>query len=178
MNITFREITASHPHYCRHFWRLYTHSFPPEERRTMSQQLQLDYQHHYHLLQIFSQDIPIGFITYWDFPFCIFFEHFAIAPEARGGGIGTAVLEALKIHFVRRTFLLEVEPPTEELQQRRIKFYQKSGFYLLPYPYVQPPYQKEYPPQPMCLMSYPYPLSKEEMDNFVKNCHPLVYPQE
>lgn len=34
--------------------------------------------------------------------------------------------------------LLEVEPPLGEMEQRRIGFYERLGFHLNPYAYVQP----------------------------------------
>lgn len=42
----------------------------------------------------------------------------------------------------KKVILFEVEDPDTELAQRRIGFYERMGFHLSPFEYVQSPLQK------------------------------------
>ena len=81
----------------------------------------------------------------------MYVEHFAIVPEARGGCLGEHMLQQFRQAFPR--VLLEAEPPTDELTQRRIAFYRRCGFEVLERPYLQPPYRRGEQPVPLVLMT-------------------------
>jgi len=132
---------------------LYTQSFPPEERRpwlqiadTASMPL---------LYGIYVGDTTFaGIITVWNFDKYAYVEHFAVDPSSRGGGIGAKALSALR-RKLGIPVVLEVEPPEhpDPMAPRRIAFYQRCGFTLLDYPYIQPSYAPGLPSVPLCLMT-------------------------
>ena len=94
---------------------------------------------------------PIGLLTTWTFDSFTYIEHFALSPEVRGRGYGSEAL-AMLIARTEQPLILEAEPPTDELTRRRIGFYERSGFTLYDYPYVQPAYTADSQPVPLCLM--------------------------
>ena len=94
---------------------------------------------------------PIGLLTTWTFDSFTYIEHFALSPEVRGRGYGSEAL-AMLIARTEQPLILETEPPTDELTRRRIGFYERSGFTLYDYPYVQPAYTADSQPVPLCLM--------------------------
>lgn len=134
--------------------KLYIESFPPSERRSVVAMLALFGERKKFAIDIvIKNDRHVGFLTYWDLGEFIFAEHFAIAPEARNGGIGAKVME-LFIKEAGKPIVLEVELPTTILSERRIGFYQRLGFkYREDVPYQQPPYLESGKPIPMKLMT-------------------------
>lgn len=136
--------------------RLYIESFPQSERRPF--ELMIDFysdpQKPFIITVIKNDDKPIGVFTYWDFDNYIFGEHFAIAPEARNGGVGA---ESMTIFMsgLDKPFIIEVELPTTYIADRRIGFYQRLGFRLWDkLAYQQPPYIEGYNPIAMYLMTW------------------------
>ena len=98
-------------------------SFPPEEYRQLEQLREYtDRTGNFHNNIIFDDDLPVGFITYWDFDSFYYVEHFATNPALRNGGYGKRTLEYL-CNYLKRPIVLEVERPIEEMAKRRISFY-------------------------------------------------------
>jgi ribosomal protein S18 acetylase RimI-like enzyme len=93
----------------------------------------------------------LGLLTTWHFEEFIYIEHFAIDPTLRSQGYGSEALKAF-IHEHGKPIVLEAEPPTDALSIRRIKFYERCGFTLHDYPYMQPAYTKESHPVELRLM--------------------------
>jgi ribosomal protein S18 acetylase RimI-like enzyme len=133
---------------------LYTESFPPSERRSVEAMLNLfEKKKKFAIDIVVKNDQQVGFLTYWDLGEFVFAEHFAIAPEARNGGIGAKVMN-LFIAEAGKPIVLEVELPSTILSERRIGFYQRLGFkYWEDVPYQQPPYLEDGKPIPMKLMT-------------------------
>lgn len=133
--------------------RLYLDAFPPAERRPWesisaggSTPL---------LMAIKSDDDALlGLLSFWDFVDFVYIEHLAVDPAQRGAGVGAAALKLLR-ESCGRPLLLEVEPPADDnpTAARRIAFYRRNGFDVLPYPYIQPPYAPGLPPVPLLLMA-------------------------
>ena len=74
----------------------------------------------------------------WDFDDFVFFEHFAVDPACRSGGIGGQMLDAL-LARAHKPACLEVELPETEMAARRIGFYERHGFTVnADYSYFQP----------------------------------------
>lgn len=121
---------------------LLTTSFPKEERRDMElQRINTDCKSNFHCNLIMNDEHPIGLITIWDFKTFQYIEHFAIDKKYRNNGYGKIVLNRIK-ETIDVPLILEVEEPTDETSKRRIEFYQRNGFILQNYPYLQPPYRK------------------------------------
>lgn len=132
--------------------RLYESAFPECERRPTEAWLRLmKDEPAFHAMVIGAENIFAGILTYWELPGFVYVEHFAIVPEARGGGIGEHMMQQFRQAFPR--VLLEAEPPTDELTQRRIAFYRRCSFEVSERPYLQPPYRRGEQPVPLVLMS-------------------------
>jgi len=131
---------------------LYTGSFPPSERRAW-EQVSAGGDTPELLCIAMPEEPTAGLVSLWRFPDFTYIEHLCTAPQLRGHGIGASALALLRGEG--RPLLLEVEYPRGEgsMEQRRIDFYRRCGFYLLDYDYVQPPYAEGLPPVPLLLMS-------------------------
>ena len=70
----------------------------------------------------------------------VLYTHLAVFPQHRGGGFGSKLLELLNHSYAStRVQLVEVENPAvaknpeeKKLQERRIVFYQRGGYRLVP----------------------------------------------
>lgn len=78
-------------------------------------------------------------LCYWQFAAFVYVEYLAVDKSLRGQGMGGRIIRQLA-ESVDVPVVLEVEPPVDELTKRRVAFYQRHGFQLLPYPYEQPSY--------------------------------------
>lgn len=142
-------------------------SFPPDERRPKPEQLAL-LDDPAHSIYILPQNGDIAaFITVWRLDGFAFIEHFAVAPAMRCGGTGSLMLREL-IPALGCRVCLEVEPPLNELTRRRIGFYERSGFTLNGYPYMQPPISEGKAPVPLMIMTTGGGISEREFE-FVRD---------
>ncbi|MDD2961005.1 MAG: GNAT family N-acetyltransferase [Muribaculaceae bacterium] len=135
---------------------LYLSAFPKNERRDFDKVIEiLKYNN---LFNIFvatdDQNNFCGFISYWEWNDFIYIEHFAVEPELRGNKIGEKMINHFK-EINNKPIILEVEPPTCEIAQRRINFYLRCNFILNSnVEYMQPPYSKGEDFFKLILMSY------------------------
>lgn len=153
---------------------LYESSFPADERRDWTDWLKLIGKPEFSLYQINDHEGFIGFITAWRLYDLIFLEHFAILPEKRGLNYGTETLQAM-LQLYQGNFVLEVEEPFTETAQKRIAFYQQSGFILNANEYYQPPYSPGKNWVKLLLMSYPQKLEPSRFEEVKRQIHTLVY---
>jgi len=137
-------------------YRLMEKSFPPDEYRTYDEQKALldDPAYTVYVLYNGSEDIK-AFIAVWEFDEFAFIEHLAVQPEYRNCGIGSRVLIELaeRLRLGGKTVCLEVEPPETEMAARRIGFYERNGFSLNEYPYMQPPISEGRKAIPLLIMT-------------------------
>lgn len=148
-------------------WSLYITSFPIDERRDIEVQELILKHTDYHFEVVVKGDEFIGFITWWKFDQLRFIEHFATLDVHRGKGYGKLILNELLSESDELT-ILEVELPNSELNQRRIKFYERLGFILNPYEYKQLPLRKEGVEVNLLVMSYPITLKESLLSEFEK----------
>ncbi|MGO4953297.1 MULTISPECIES: GNAT family N-acetyltransferase [Paenibacillus] len=157
-------------------------SFPIIEYRNYEGQKELLSNPRYRLMtEENKQGEVIAFLAGWEFEGFRYVENIAVSPTIRGGGIGKRLME----RFIKKSTLpviLEVEPPEDELKQRRIRFYERLGFRLGNYKYLQPPLRAGNSNFPLCIMSYPDLLTDSQF-KFIKNQLyrevynvPAVYP--
>ena len=145
-------------------------SFIPEERRDREDARELFLSGKYEILLLASDSRDVGFVTVWHLPSFVFLEHFVIYEENRNRGLGTLALSLIKKRYDR--LVLEAELPEQEIQKRRIAFYERCGFVQNYEPYIQPPYRKGEKGVPLRLMSYPVALTsfistRDEIYKFV-----------
>lgn len=119
-------------------YALMRESFPKEEYRPYAAQRALWERSAYTVYALYGERGALqAFLSAWEFPSFVYWEHLAVQPTCRNGGIGGGVLaEARK--RTDKTICLEVEPPQTELAKRRIAFYERNGFSLNAYEYMQP----------------------------------------
>ena len=143
-----------------------TAAFPYEERRGVSDQKECLNNNFFKFLEIFDNEIDVGFITIWDFSEFAFIEHLAIDEEKRAGGYGSKTIELVKEAY-KKPIILEAEAPETEQQIKRIRFYDRLGFKMNSYDYEQPSYHGG-EGVPLKILSYPELLSQDEFDLFIK----------
>lgn len=151
-------------------------AFPITEVREKQAQQALLEKSAYRLYQIKDEkDEVAGVLAIWelaeDF---VYVEHFAICPEKRNGGFGGDVLEAF-VKWYGKNVVLEVELPEDDLTKRRIGFYQRHGFVLNDYPYLQPPLRKGQGFLPLRLMTSPYHIDEAMYTKYRKLIYENVY---
>lgn len=121
-----------------------------------------------------EQNEVIGFLAAWEFKEFRYVENVAVSPDIRGDGIGKRMMN----HFMLQSdkpIILEVELPENELKSRRIGFYERLGFHLEKYAYVQPSLRVGQDALPLRIMSYPARLTSSEFEAMKKILYKEVY---
>lgn len=158
------------------FYQVYEEAFPAVERRTKEGQRAAADREGYRLRVVEENGVIIAFLSYWELDSCTFLEHLATTPACRGKGIGKALLEECLLEAKKPVFL-EIEPVTaeDEMTGRRAGFYQRTGFFLNDFPYLQMPLKEGDSPIPLKVMSYPEAISEEEFLPYKKEIYLKVY---
>lgn len=154
---------------------LMVEAFPVDERRTFDEQKELLCNPVFDIY-VFKDDEKSeikGFISIYRFEKFAYVEHFAVNPKYRNLGLGHEILSNLTACFSR--LLLEVEVPETEQAKRRIGFYERNGFYLNDYPYIQPPISKSTNPIPLLLMTTGGKLTRNEYNEAKSTLYKGVY---
>lgn len=151
-------------------------AFPVTELRTKQKQKELLSDPYYRLYAIQNEkDEDVGVLAFWELAKdWIYMEHFAILPEKRNGGFGGMVLD-LFLQKANKNIVLEVELPVDALTKRRIAFYERHGFYLNAYPYLQPPMRKGQNIMPLRLMTRPKAIDLDTYEQYRRCIHQRVY---
>lgn len=150
-----------------------TAAFPYEERRDISDQKKCFDNCYFNFFEITENETAVGFVSPWVFPDFVYIEHLAIDEDKRSGGYGTKTIERIK-ELYNKPIILEAEAPVTEQQIKRIKFYERSGFKVNGYDYMQPSYHGG-EGVPLMILSYPEFLSQSEFDSFVSITRKEVY---
>lgn len=169
--MTPREITITtsaalnaQPHLAQQLWAMYQDSFPYEERRKPSEivarldEEQSDCPVELHLIideeSLDEEQTLIAFALTYRLPSAIYIEYLCTAPHLRNGGIGTSLVKSLVRHYSNKPLILEAEPKGySDLAERRLSFYQRHGFKIHDYPYLQPAYHDDTEPVALLLLS-------------------------
>ena len=145
-------------------FRLLSQSFPAGERRDTAGQRAL------------SGGVQ-ALMALWDFDDFVFFEHFAVDPACRNGGIGGQMLDALLARYDKPA-CLEAELPETELAARRIGFYERHGFTVnADYSYFQPALAPGGSPIPLYLLTTGGARTPSELRAMETLVHTRVYGQ-
>lgn len=158
------------------FYTIYSQSFPVYEQRDEKQQECAFNNTNYHLDCFIDDHKFLAFIAYWDFDNYIYIEHFAVNPEYRGENIGSNTLRNF-IEDKKKMILLEIDPPVNEIAQKRLKFYEKLGFVSNPYSHHHPAYKKDYPPHELIVLSMDKALEQSSYDRFYQELSHIVMKQ-
>lgn len=155
-------------------WKIMEESFPVDERRDRKGQEEVLNNPYYHLYGYRQRKEVVAFLAVWEFDVFTFVEHFAVKHTYRNGGLGAELLKQL-LERNGLPVILEAEPPIGEMQERRIRFYERNGFLLNPYEYVQPAMSAEGKKIPLDIMSYPRRLTVGEYETIRDILYRCVY---
>lgn len=159
-------------------YRLLAQSFPAGERRDAARQRALfaDSAYRVDILRAPAGGVQ-ALMASWDFGGFVFFEHFAVDPACRSGGIGGQMLDALLARFDKPA-CLEAELPETALAARRIGFYERHGFTVnAAYDYRQPALAPGGSPIPMYLLTTDGARTDAELRAIETLLHTRVYGQ-
>lgn len=123
---------------------------------------------------IYVNSKPVGYICYWEFEDFLFVEHFAILKELRNQGFGNAFFEEF-LYNISKLVLLEVERPTDVISEKRIRFYERIGFFVNKYEYRQPSYHQDDKLVSMLICSYNRSITVGEYNDFIDQIKNTVY---
>lgn len=165
--IEIHEIKNVDNPYFDEFWKVYSESFPLNERRTIEQQIRICEKPQYRINAYLSENQFIGFIAFWTNDEFVFVEHFAIVPEFRNRKLGSTILK-LFVEVLITPVILEIDPPTDELTQRRLRFYELSGFVMNDHSHFQPPYHIGDLPLELVILTYPTLISSSCYQQFAQ----------
>ena len=146
-------------------------SFPTDERRPKEEQKELFKNPRY---KVYCVNKVKAFMAVWEFESFVYVEHFAVSPEYRNEGLGSKMLSAL-MGMCDKKIVLEVEPPETDVAKGRIGFYERNGFYLNEYPYIQPPISKGKQEVPLMIMTSAMPVSEQEFEEIKNTLYKEVY---
>ncbi|MGN0692853.1 MAG: GNAT family N-acetyltransferase [Oscillospiraceae bacterium] len=150
-------------------------SFPADERRPYEKQKAQLSDPMYTIYGVKQDSGKVtAFITVWQFEHFAYVEHFAVDPDCRGSGVGSAVLREL-LSELSCLICLEVELPENDIAKRRIAFYERNGFVTNSYPYIQPPYSEEQKPLPLIIMTSGRTVSEDEFEYMKGLLYKKVY---
>lgn len=168
----FHSITTADDPHLPFVKKLYHTAFPEAERRDWQSLLDmLDTQNEMWMQVIEEDGLAIGFWVFWILGDFYFLEHFSVDPDLRGKRYGERVMQEL-IQYDQ--VILEVEPPSTENALRRIGFYERLGFSLLSFTYLQPSYRDPEAAYPMLLMTNAV-IKEDELQNMVIQIKEKVY---
>lgn len=173
------EDLRTHRSHLENLRKLYLHSFPLSERRSIIGFLRLlsEASHHVELILAFTDEegdsTLVGFALLHHLSERTYVEYLCTSPAYRGKGLGSLFLSHLLELFPR--MILEVEPlGTDQWSHRRISFYERRGFEIIDAPYLQPPYRKGGREIPLLLMSTA-PVADPRV--IIRELHQRIYGQ-
>lgn len=146
-------------------YQLMEESFPRDEYRPCQAQRALLSHPHYQIYVYEKDHELVAFFATWEGPHFIFLEHFAVKASFRNGGLGSKLLQVF-LKGQAKPVVIEIEPPEGGIEKRRARFYERNGFSLSQWGYVQPALTKEQNPVSFVLMSYPKHLQEKEYQSF------------
>ncbi len=151
-------------HEFEHAYKIMEEAFPASKRRPYQKMYDLFKKEAFRFFCIKEDQQVLGVIMCWECQSCVFVENFAVSKLARGKGIGSEILTKVKQYYNDAIIVLEVETPHDEMSERRIGFYNRNGFILNVYGYLQPKINETINEIPLLIMSYPKRLTKQQYD--------------
>ncbi len=154
-------------------------SFPLDEYRPYEEQKALLLRSEYSIYGLFDKELEQikAFMAVYEFEEFIFIEHLAVKNGYRNQGLGATLIQELS-NTTDKIICLEVEPPKTDIARRRIGFYERNGFVLNEYPYMQPTISKGKSPIELYIMSSKRGLTQKEFNEVEKVLYTKVYGQE
>lgn len=157
-----------HPMYQKAL-ELYKISFPFHEQREKESQKEILQDKEYCFGLVYDREVFVGLVLYWETEDFIYVEHLCIAPDMRNKQYGQKVLAFLEQK--KKTVILEIDPPVDEISKRRKAFYERCGFVENSFSHVHPPYHKENEGHKLVIMTCPKSISQglyEKFEQYLK----------
>lgn len=115
-----------------------------------------------------------AFISVWDLKKYTYIDHFVVNPTYRQAGLGSAILKQLK-DMSSQQIIFEVEPICNEITLKRVQFYERNGFFLNPYDYMQPPIAVGRASIELKIMTSDYLVNKNHFNDIVATLYHSIY---
>ena len=173
--ITHKRLTSTESIYFSQVWDLYKTSFPENERRNINGQVHTLGLNNYYCQIVFKDDQFVGILFWWNFETLRYIEHIAIRPDRQNEGLGSEIMKDFLSLADSKPILLEVEPATTDIQKKRLRFYDKLGFKMNAYDYIQPAIQKSTNPVALKVLSFPSQLNIENYNAYITTYHSQVF---
>lgn len=151
---------------------LYESAFPYHEKREKRAKACALAAEQYFLTAWYKDETFIGLIGSWHFDNMTYIEHLAISSSCRSQGYGKQILE----QFLQQQTLtvLEIDPLTTEIANRRWAFYQGLGCKRNNFSHHHPAYHKELADHELVVLSYPDELSQRQYADFTDQLKQVV----
>lgn len=156
------------------FYSLLKKSFLKEEYRSFEKQKSLLEKDFYKILFCKEGNKVIGIMALWELGEFLFVEHFAVNPDFRNGGIGSKMIKFVLDKY-KNNVILEVELPYNDINKRRIAFYERAGFVYNGFEYYQSPLNDGDKPLPLRIMSCPSAVCEKELEAIKSKLLKIVY---
>lgn len=158
-------------------WPIYHSSFPEMERRNRDVYEALCRNEPKFVpdrIEIKGQAAAL--LWHWEMPKFTYIEHFAVSKKFRNQGLGSKVLK--RFFSKHKRIVLEIEPPENEIQERRLAFYQRHGFVRTGFNYVSAGFGEIAKPHRLELLSYPESLTTAECGYFERFINQRILKHE
>ena len=129
--MTTKQITAANVN--EQIKQLYQTAFPEDEQIPWKDLVRLIGEMNLDFTAYYEREDFIGFTIVFPYEPFNWYWYFAVQPELRGKGKGQEILTALIEKYKGKTFVLDMESPKQECnnreqRERRHKFYLRNGF--------------------------------------------------
>ena len=145
------------------FYEIYiilSDSFTRDEMRPYDKQKELLDNRIYKVYGVMDAERLKAFAAVYELDGMLFLEHLAVSEEYRNMGLGAKILSELIA--LGKNVCLEVELPNTDINKRRIAFYERNGFFLNDYGYIQPPLAEGQNPIELKIMTFGRALGESE----------------
>ncbi len=145
---------------------LYARAFPWHEQRDADAKRRALAHENYALDAWFDGDMFVGLSGCWTLDDYSYVEHLAIDDRLRAQGYGKRLLGQIMQRNTRT--LLEIDPLTTDIAQKRLRFYQSMGFVANDFSHTHPTYHADIPDHELIVLSYPQALDERGYQRLVR----------
>ncbi|NDO82991.1 GNAT family N-acetyltransferase [Citrobacter sp. NCU1] len=171
--LTCKKITSTESTLFQRLDALYSTAFPWHEQREMHAKQQAIANPHYALEGWFEEAQFIGLSGCWTFDDYVYVEHLAIDGALRSQGYGKILLGQILARSPMT--ILEIDPLTTEIAEKRLRFYESMGFFANPWPHTHPAYHQGMAGHELIVLSYPEPITASHYARFNADlCHRVM----
>lgn len=155
-------------------YNMIVESFPTHEIRDYQKQKDMLNNDKFNIYIMKDNGNIKGFISIWDIDDYGFIDHFAVSSKFRNEGLGGKILKEVK-DIINSEIFLEVDKPCDDINKRRIGFYERNGYFLNPFEYILPPQSEGLEPMELLIMSSGGLLTLEKFNSLIKTLIEVAY---